>query len=146
MYYIVNHFNHDVDDDEDQGLKELRGIIEELGGWPLLKHHHDVDDDIEWSIEGAIEGIRKHLLNRTDKIFDITSFIIHIQNANNVRNVFIQFPLVYTHLLPKIFFLFYGISIYVYNSRILRLYIVLHNHIRRSEKRIVNTLGKLSPC
>lgn len=105
----VNHFNHQVDD-EDQALKELRGIIEKLGGWPLL--NDVVWNDSKWSLEGTIEAIRKHLLNRTDKIFDIASFITHIQNANNVRNVFIQFPMhTHTHFHPLNFssFSFLGI-------------------------------------
>lgn len=89
----MNHFNHQVDDDEDQGLKELKGIIEKLGGWPLQDDDIVAWNDSKWSLEATIEAIRKNFLNRTDKIFDIASFIIHIQNANNVRNVFIQFPI-----------------------------------------------------
>jgi hypothetical protein len=82
---IENHYNHQVDD-EDQGMEELRGIIEKLGGWPLLSMNHDdiTWNDSEWSLEGTVEAIRK--LIRSDKIFDIASFIIHIQHANSVRN------------------------------------------------------------
>lgn len=123
----VNNFNHDGDT-----LKELREIIERLGGWPLLDDKVAWNDS-KWSLEATIEDIRKHLLNRTDEIFNITSFIIHIQHANNVRNVFIQFP-IQTHTFRLPHFLFGYAFSRLYDPR---------NHIHRLEKRIVNTLGKL---
>lgn len=63
-------------------VKALKKIIEDLGGWPLLKG--SAWDGSEWSMGEAITKIRKLLGHRSDKIFDIASFIISLENANNV--------------------------------------------------------------
>lgn len=54
----------------------------ELGGWPLVEG--DAWDDEQWTIEKTITKIRNILGLRADKIFDIASFIINLENANNV--------------------------------------------------------------
>lgn len=66
----------------DEDLKALKEIITDLGGWPLLKG--DAWDGSEWSIEKTITNIRQMLGHRSDKIYDIASFIINLENANNV--------------------------------------------------------------
>jgi hypothetical protein len=67
-------------------LEELREIIRQLGGCPLVSTIPW--DNTSWSLEGTIDKIRKLYGQRTDKIFDIASFIISLQNANNVNAVF----------------------------------------------------------
>lgn len=63
-------------------MKTLKEIVESLGGWPLLKG--DAWNGTGWTLQGTVESIRKTLGHRTDKIFDIASFIINLENANNV--------------------------------------------------------------
>lgn len=63
-------------------MKALKKIIDDLGGWPLLEGA--AWDGSKWTLDGTIEKIRKLLGLRTDKIFDIASFIINLENANNV--------------------------------------------------------------
>ena len=77
-YHDSSNISGSSNDDE----KALKEIIEELGGWPLLEG--SAWDDSKWSIDKAITKIRKLLAHRSDKIFDIASFIISLENANNV--------------------------------------------------------------
>lgn len=63
-------------------MEVLKEIITDLGGWPLLKG--DSWDGSNWTIEKAITKIRKTLGFRSNEIFDIASFIINLENANNV--------------------------------------------------------------
>lgn len=65
-----------------QDVDELKYVLGKLGGWPLLNGASW--DDSQWSLEEIISSIRKLLASRTDKIFDIASFIINLENANNV--------------------------------------------------------------
>lgn len=48
---------------------------------PLLKG--DAWEGEQWTLEKTITQIRKVLGFRTDKLFDIASFIINLENANN---------------------------------------------------------------
>jgi hypothetical protein len=66
---------------EDEDIKALKEIVDELGGWPML---NSTWDDSKWSLDGTITKLRMILGHRTDKIFDIASFIINLENANNV--------------------------------------------------------------
>lgn len=63
-------------------MKALKEIVEALGGWPLLIG--EAWNGTGWTLQGTVDAIRKTLGRRTDKIFDIASFIIHLENANNV--------------------------------------------------------------
>lgn len=67
---------------EENDVKALKEIVETLGGWPLQEG--SAWDGTSWSMQGTIETIRKSLGHRTDKIFDVASFIINLENANNV--------------------------------------------------------------
>jgi hypothetical protein len=66
----------------DEDVKILKEIIDELGGWPMLQG--SAWDDSKWSFEEIITKIRKTLGHRTDEVFNIASFIINLENANNV--------------------------------------------------------------
>lgn len=66
----------------DDDVKALKDIVDALGGWPLLKG--DSWDGTGWTLQETVEKIRKTLGHRTDKIFDIASFIISLENPNNV--------------------------------------------------------------
>lgn len=63
-------------------MKALKEIIDNLGGWPMLRG--STWDDSKWSLDGIITKIRATLGHRTGKLFDIASFIINLENANNV--------------------------------------------------------------
>lgn len=65
-----------------EDVKALKEIVDDLGGWPLLEGA--AWDGSKWTLDGTIAKIRKLLGLRTDKIFDIASFIINLENANNV--------------------------------------------------------------
>lgn len=66
----------------DEDVKALKEIIEALGGWPILQGA--AWDGSEWTMGNTVGKLRKILGHRTDKIFDIASFIIKLENANNV--------------------------------------------------------------
>lgn len=68
----------------DEDVVALKEIIDELGGWPVQKGGGSAWDDTKWSLGGIITKLRKMLGHRTDKIFDIASFIINLEDANNV--------------------------------------------------------------
>lgn len=63
-------------------MEALKRVIEELGGCPLLRG--EAWDGARWTLEKTITSMRKTLGFRTDKLFDIASFIINLENANNV--------------------------------------------------------------
>lgn len=63
-------------------VKALKEIVETLGGWPLAEGENW--NKVNWTLQGTIKVIRETLAHRTDKIFDIASFIINLENANNV--------------------------------------------------------------
>lgn len=73
---------HISDQSGDEDLKALKEIVSDLGGWPLLEG--DTWDGSQWTMEKTITSIRKKLGFRSDKIFDIASFIINLENDNNV--------------------------------------------------------------
>ncbi|KAG5681863.1 hypothetical protein PVAND_011270 [Polypedilum vanderplanki] len=67
---------------EDDGVKELKEMIEKLGGWPLIMNETEwnENDDTKWSLSEKIQEIRVMFGHRTDKIIDITSFILLLQS------------------------------------------------------------------
>lgn len=66
----------------DDDVKALKEIVEELGGWPMQEG--STWNDTKWSFDKVITNVRQTLGHRTDKIFDIASFITNLENANNV--------------------------------------------------------------
>lgn len=71
-----------TENDGEDDVKVLKEIVDGVGGWPLLQGSSW--NDSNWSLGGFITKIRKTIGHRTDKVFDIASFIINSENANNV--------------------------------------------------------------